>query len=165
MLPSVYRVAGAPDSWHQRLMAARLWAPDAAISHRAAAALWEFDGFDRGPVELSTVGPRTSYEAWITLHRTQKLEGEDIGRLGPFAITTPARTLADLCAEGRDVVEPALDDAIRRGLTTLPRLQWTAGRLGGKGGRELDSWASCSANEEVDGHHRQASSRRAWRSS
>src|SRR5207302_8127923 len=41
-------------SWQQRLMAAQLWAGEgAAISHRAAAALWELDGFEPGTVELT----------------------------------------------------------------------------------------------------------------
>jgi hypothetical protein len=51
-----------------------------------------------------------------------------------LSVTTPTRTLADLCGVlGRDDVEPALDDALRRGLTSLPRLRWASERLGGRG--------------------------------
>jgi len=49
-------------------------------------------------------------------------------------VTTPTRTLVDLCGVVEpDRVEPALDDALRRGLTSLPRLWWAAARLGGRG--------------------------------
>ena len=37
--PSVFRLAGAPETWHQSLMAAAL-AVDGVVSHRAAAELW-----------------------------------------------------------------------------------------------------------------------------
>src|SRR3981081_2025486 len=55
VLPSVYRVAGTAQTWHQALMAARLWGGDAAVvSHRSAAALWSLDGFPEGPLEITT---------------------------------------------------------------------------------------------------------------
>jgi restriction endonuclease-like protein/putative AbiEi antitoxin of type IV toxin-antitoxin system len=134
VLPGVYRVAGAPSSWHQNLMAVALWAPGAAVSHRAAAALWELEGFPAGVVEHSTKGGRKAPTEWITLHRTSRLDRADVTRNGPIPVTTPTRTLADLCGVlGRDDVEPALDDALRRGLTSLPRLRWDAERLGGRG--------------------------------
>ena len=37
--PSVFRMAGAPETWHQGLMAASL-AVDGVVSHRSAAELW-----------------------------------------------------------------------------------------------------------------------------
>ena len=53
MLPRVYRVAAAPQTWHQPLMAASLWADGkAVISGRSAAALWELEGYWRSRVEL-----------------------------------------------------------------------------------------------------------------
>jgi very-short-patch-repair endonuclease len=134
ILPGVYRIAGAPLSWHQRLMAASLWAPEAAVSHRAAAALWELEGIPPGPVELSTASARKARQAWITLHRVSRLERADITMSGPIPVTTPTRTIVDLCGVvDRNRVDPALDDALRRSLTSLPRLRWAAGRLGGSG--------------------------------
>lgn len=134
ILPSVYRVAGAPSSWQQSLMAVTVWAPEGTVSHRAAAALWELDGFLPGPVELSTKRGRKAPAGWITLHRASRLEEADITTARRIRVTTPARTVADLCAVvQRDDLEPALDDALRRGLTSLPRLRWTAKRLGGRG--------------------------------
>jgi hypothetical protein len=91
-------------------------------------------GFERRTVELSTTRGRRPIAEWITLHRPSRLDPPDITILGPMKVTTPTRTIADLCGVlERDRVEPALDDALRRGLTSLPRLRWTAERLGGKG--------------------------------
>jgi very-short-patch-repair endonuclease len=115
-------------------MAAALWLPGAVVSHRAAAALWEFEGCAPGCVELSTRGSRTIKAKGLTLHRVAGLEPADITSVGPIPVTTPTRTIADICGlMDRDRVEPALDDALRRGLTSLPRLRWTAQRLGGRG--------------------------------
>ena len=48
----VYRLAGALATWHQRVMAACLAAgPRAVASHRAAGALWGFDGLAQGRPE------------------------------------------------------------------------------------------------------------------
>lgn len=134
IVPEVYRLAGVPSSWQQLLMAAVLWVPRSAVSHRAAAALWELDGFPRGAIELSTASNRKSTVSWITLHRTSRLDRSDVTSLGSLSVTTPTRTIVDLCGVASwEEVEPALDDALRRGLTSLPRLRWAAGRLGGKG--------------------------------
>ena len=127
-------MAGAPHSWHQKLMAVALWAPGAAVSHRAAAALWELEGFSAGPVELSTNTGRKAPAGWIRLHRVSRLDPVDVTVIRTIPVTTPTRTLVDLCGGmARDDVEPALDDALRRGLTSLPRLRWAARRLAGKG--------------------------------
>jgi hypothetical protein len=134
LLPGVFRIAGAPASWHQHLMAAILWAPRAAVSHQAAAALWELEGCPSDRVELSTVSTRKSRVPWITLHRVGTLDRADVTSLGPIPVTTPTRTLADLCGVlNPDAVERALDDALRRNLTSMPRLRWAAQRLGGRG--------------------------------
>ena len=54
-LPKVYRLPGAPRTWLQSLMAACLWGGKGAVaSHRAAAALWGLEGFDEGPLEITT---------------------------------------------------------------------------------------------------------------
>jgi len=50
----VYRLPGAPRTWLQSLMRVCLWAGDDAVaSHLAAAALWGFDGFGEGPLEIT----------------------------------------------------------------------------------------------------------------
>jgi hypothetical protein len=47
--PGVYRMRGAPPSHDQKVMAGWLWAgPEAAVSHRSAAALWKLDSVEPG---------------------------------------------------------------------------------------------------------------------
>ena len=55
VLPSVYAVEGAPDSWRRRLKAAALWSgPRCVFSHRTAAALWGLTRFvgEEGPAVI-----------------------------------------------------------------------------------------------------------------
>src|SRR2546423_8731407 len=55
-LPGVYRVCGARRGWEQEMMAVCLWGGEGAVaSHKSAAALWEFSGFTRGPIEVSAL--------------------------------------------------------------------------------------------------------------
>src|SRR5438128_3617567 len=136
--PRVYRMRGAPVSWQQRLMAAQLWAGEsAAISHRAAGALWELDGFEPGIVELTVLGRRCPAPAGIILHHTRELGRSDAGLLGPLRVTGIARTLMDLGAVVEDpaLVEAALESALRRDPELLDRLIDRLDAFGGRGRR------------------------------
>ncbi len=59
MHPTVYRVAGAPESWPQRVLAACLWSGGVA-SHRTAAHLW---GFGDRPKKMDILVERTEISA------------------------------------------------------------------------------------------------------
>src|SRR5204862_3813328 len=111
--------------------------PDAAISHRAAAALWALGDFSSDWVELSTARNLRPPRAGPMVHRVNDLVCTDTALVTGIPLTSPARTLLDLCGQtrsiGRASVEDALDDALRRGLVSLPRLRWTATRVGGRG--------------------------------
>jgi len=130
---------GAPVSWEQKLMAASLWAgPEAAISHRSAAALWKLDGIDgRGIVELTTTGSRNDVPKGLTLHRTKILTPSDAGWLGPLKVTGLVRTLIDLGAVVPDpaVVEAAMESALRRDEQLFGRMKERLDVLGGHGRR------------------------------
>jgi hypothetical protein len=137
VLPAVYRMRGAPVGLEQRLMAATLWAgPEAAISHRAAAALWKLEGVEPGLVELTTTTRRTDVPKGLTLHRTTELARSDCGFLGPFRITGLVRTLVDLgaVADG-SIVEAAMESALRRDPELLVRLGARLDALGARGRR------------------------------
>jgi len=124
--PGVYRMQGAPASWEQKLMAASLWAgPEAAISHRSAAALWKLDGIDPGAVELTTTGARNDVPKGLILHRTKLLTPSDAGWLGALRVTGLVRTLIDLGAVERDpaIVEAAMESAMRRDEQLFDRLK------------------------------------------
>lgn len=134
VLPGVYRVAGAPSSWHQSVRSACLWAGDDAFaSHRTAAALWELDGSAPGEPEISTT--RRVRRSGIAVHFAA-IPNCDRGRVASIPTTGVARTLFDLGAVlRREAVEAALDDALRRRLTSPGRLLMRFEDLGGKGRR------------------------------
>jgi hypothetical protein len=114
--PDVFRIAGAPDRWHQRLLAAAMrGGPECCVSHRAAAALHGFDGFRSEIVEVihhQRRGYRDS--SGVIVHSTSVLDACDRTTWGPIPVTTPVRTLIDLGAVLRpDRLEEALDSAER----------------------------------------------------
>ena len=138
MYPGVYRMAGAPATWRQSLLAACLWWGDgAAISHCAAAALWRLLGFaPGGAIELSLGLRRQRRAARHRVHRPASLDAVDVTTLDRIPVTTVARTLIDVagCVPA-DVLEEALDDALRRQLVTVARLRRRLDVLGGPGRR------------------------------
>jgi hypothetical protein len=116
--PRVYRIAGSRATWEQRLMCSVLGAGDgAAISHRAAALLWELDGIDGRPIEL-TVPPGRRYRRAM-VHESFHLCRADITEQRGIPVTKPIPTLLDLGAVlDDDALECAYESALRRGYTT-----------------------------------------------
>lgn len=116
--PEVYGMAGAPETWHQRLLVACL-TEDAVASHRAAAALFGLDGFPPRTVEVVTRRWKRRANPSVRVHESTDLR--DVHRTERFGIpvTSIERTLIDLGAVvPRTRVEQAFDDALQRGLTT-----------------------------------------------
>lgn len=108
------------------------WGAGAVASHRAAAPLWRLDGVPAGAVELIVLRGRDRIAPGI-VHRSP-LSPVDITVVDAIPVTTPARTLIDLAAVvPAEVVVEALDDALRRGLVTMPRLRWRLAQVGGRG--------------------------------
>lgn len=133
----VYRLAGVPSSWSQSLVSAVLAGGDGAgASHRSAAAVWRFPRFEPGVVEISVRPSRRMREPGVIVHQTADLAATDIVAVDAIPVTTPPRTLIDLASVTPDRVEEALDDALRRRLTSLRWLEWCVGRLRrpGRGG-------------------------------
>lgn len=94
--------------------------PEAALSHRAAAAVWDLGPWPTGIVDVSSTrnrGPRKG----IRFHRVQAVEV--VIRDG-FPVTTPMRTLTDLAAtEPVPRVERAYEQADRLGLLDVDVLE------------------------------------------
>lgn len=122
--PGVYRVNGAPGSWHQEQLAACLAAgPPAVASFRAAAALWELPGFPPGALELTVPRPRVVRLDGVVAHQSQVWGPDHVTRHRGVPVTSPARTICDLSAvASMTIVSRALDDALRRGLTTIQQV-------------------------------------------
>lgn len=79
----------------------------------------------------------------------------DVTRVDGIPVTTPARTLIDVAAVcDEEAVEEALDDALRRGIVSIPRLRWRLAELGRRPGvvmmrRLLDARAGSSVPQSV----------------
>lgn len=113
----VYRLAGASASWRQRAMAASLaYGPPCAVSHRAGARIWGFEGILAPDPEITVPTTRDGRRAGILTHRGP-LPASDVTACYGIPVTTPRRTLADLAAATSTyLLERAVDDALRRRL-------------------------------------------------
>lgn len=127
----ILRVSGSSRSTLQDLQIATLRAGQhAAVSHVAAAWLWEVEGFDRGIVEVSVPKGTRRRPRVGTLHEVSDLDRIDTTRLAGFRVTTPPRTIVDVAPSiGPVRLEVAVDDLLRRRLTSFDRLAEVATRL------------------------------------
>jgi very-short-patch-repair endonuclease len=70
----------------------------------------------------------------VVVHRTKNVIAADIGRRGPIAVTSPLRTAIDLASVlDADVLEIAIESALRRRLFTVGQLRWRSDALMGTG--------------------------------
>ena len=118
----VYRVAGAPETWEQHILAACFAGGRGAIaSFRSAAWLWSFDGF-RQPdrLEITVHRRRRARLDGVAVHDSVVTGPHHVAVVHGIPVASPARTLCDLtscCGLGQ--ISRALNDALRRNLTTL----------------------------------------------
>lgn len=138
--PRVFRLGGSPRSWQQSLLAAQIWAgAEGVVSHRAAKRLWGLDGIDLEIVELTLPRRTKARSAELTVHFGGLL-ARDVTKIGLFRVTTVTRTLLDLASvvdAGR--LEAALDDALRRRMTTLKKLEERLSEIGSQGRRGMET--------------------------
>ncbi len=119
----VYTFAGVPISWHREQIAACFWAKNGAATGRAAGFLYELPGCETPPIEVVTTERKIVSRCGIVLHVTKRLPREQIIVVKGISSTNVERTLLDLAGlltERRAAI--ALDDALRRGQTTLGAL-------------------------------------------
>jgi hypothetical protein len=131
----VYRLAGTPLSWRGALLAA-CWAGGtrAAASHRSAAQLWQLPGGSEQPIEIVCPRWRRARHEGLVVHETKVLDALDLFEVDGIPVTTVGRTLLDLGAvRGPRTVELALENALRRELTTIAALRPMLRRLGRQG--------------------------------
>jgi very-short-patch-repair endonuclease len=114
---AVYRVAGAPATWHQAVLAACLGGgPRCVASHRTAAVLHGFDGFSPARVEVTVPRAVRYRRTGVVVHQSLDLVSGDCRHIGPIPVTTVERSLIDLGAViDYQRVEEAFDGAERDG--------------------------------------------------
>jgi len=133
VFPGVYRVGGAKDDWRQRLRALCLWAArDYALSHRCAANLWGLARFRAQVLEI-TLLRRARTPPGVTEHRVECLPSSDLRWVLGLKVTSPERTLVDLCAVAppEDVIAGA-DEFLRRKRISLNGLKSVVSRNRGR---------------------------------
>lgn len=121
---NVYRMAGSVRTWRQKLMIAVLAAgPGAAVSGRAAAALWGIPGYREGRVEVTQQRrPSRRYKvAWE--HSSRFFPAHHVRVIDGIPVTSVERTVFDLCGKSnRGRAKWLVKSAVSRNLTTLHKL-------------------------------------------
>jgi predicted transcriptional regulator of viral defense system len=116
--PQVYRIAGCPETWHQRLLAATLVYRGVA-SHRSALKLHGILDYRTDEVDVSFARWRRHGLPGVTAHETVCFSPTDHTVVAGVPVTTIERTLIDAGAiHSSRFVEDALDECIRRQWTT-----------------------------------------------
>jgi hypothetical protein len=119
----LFLVGAAPQTFHQRCMAAHLRAgPDSLVSHRTAARLWGVGANGAVPIEVSIPRGRRHSAAGVISHTSGDLDLASSTTVHGLPVTGLARSLLDLGA-----VEPA---RVRRAV-------WAARREHGLGWDDL----------------------------
>lgn len=136
MVTGVYRVAGAPCSWHQRLMALVLAAgPNAAASHRSAAALLQLYGFRQEVIEVTTPRSRRHRGDQLGIvHRWRPFPAHHLTVIDGITTTRVARTLVYLAGvihAGR--TERAVDNCLSADTVSFHALRGTFYELASRG--------------------------------
>jgi very-short-patch-repair endonuclease len=116
-------------------MAAALWsAPDGLVSHATAAALWGFEGIVTDEIDVTVSARRRLRSHHVRVHRVGDLLPADVARRGPIAVTSALRTAIDLAGVvDADVLEVAIESALRRRLFSVGQLRWRSEALMGTG--------------------------------
>ncbi|MEX0875199.1 MAG: type IV toxin-antitoxin system AbiEi family antitoxin domain-containing protein [Actinomycetota bacterium] len=118
----LYAIAGPPATRNQCLVAALLAAgPLAAISHLAAAALWELIELEPSLIDVVVLhGSLRGAGPGRVIHQANHLDRVDVRTLHGIRVTSPCRTLVDIAGVlSREALEAALDAALYRGLVTV----------------------------------------------
>lgn len=98
--------------------------------------MFGFAGFDKSPIEISTTRNLRDTPSGIVVHRIVAAPKSDIVVVRGIRSSDPVRTFIDLTSKAEaEAIEIALDDALRRRLVTLPRLQWRLRTIGVNGKR------------------------------
>ena len=133
----VYVVAGANTTWWTQARAVAAWSKG-ALSHLSAA--FALGLIERPPAELDVVGRaarKTPSGARLRYHQSCHTGPPHVVTMRGVPVTAAARTLLDIAPlVSEEALENALEEALRRGLVSMARLEWqlrTEGRQGRDG--------------------------------
>jgi very-short-patch-repair endonuclease len=109
--------------------------PDAVLSHRSAAELWEIGAPQISEVEISVPARRRSRHAGVVAHRRARLGPRDVTTHDGIPVTTPIQTLIDLavCSSPTEL-EAAINAADRLDLADPEELRTAVNERAGQRG-------------------------------
>jgi hypothetical protein len=108
---AVYVVAGSPETWWRRAMAAiLLGGSDSGLSHLSAAAILGLR--ESRPLVIDLTTPRQVCADGVRTHRNS-LSRLDVVKHSPLTVTTPIRTMIDLASV---LDQDRLEDCLEEGL-------------------------------------------------
>jgi predicted transcriptional regulator of viral defense system len=132
-----YRFNGTPEFWEQLLFAASL-ASGGYSSHKSAARVWGISYVPAQRIELLVPEHQVVRLEGVRAHRSNRIPPHHVTTYAGIPITTGARTLIDLSAVvGDATLERAIDDALRRNVTTVRELHACFNELAGRGRRRI----------------------------
>jgi very-short-patch-repair endonuclease len=132
----VYAV-GWPTLNQRRLWMAAVLAggESASLSHRSAAALWEFGSEGNERISISARRRCELRRPGIRFHGRPSLRAEEVRRRDDIPVTSPIQTLIDLAIELDPIsLERAVNDADKRGLVDPETLREELVHHGGEPG-------------------------------
>lgn len=125
----------APPPLAREMAAVLACGPEAVLSHRSAAWLWQILPSPVGDVDVTIVGRDTEVRPGVRRHRVRRFLDGDLTRHRGVPVTTPARTLLDLAgAVGARELERSVDEGLVRGLVDRRRLRAAVARAVGRQG-------------------------------
>lgn len=129
-LPRTFVLAGSLDTPSQRMTLAYLWGGEGSVVCRDTAAwVWGLAP-DKGVIDLAMASHRQPPASWIVVHR-HLLQPCDVVNFGAIETTNATRTLIDLAGDlDERALELMLDEALRRGLSSIPRMRWRLEQIG-----------------------------------
>jgi very-short-patch-repair endonuclease len=133
---SVFAIAGSVPTWRRSVLAAVLVAgPHAAASHRTAAELWELTTRRAPQIEVVVRRWDRVPRPGVRVHESMDLMPKDVAVVDGIPVTSAARTVVDLGAVNRWVVEPALEAGLRAELFTIADVARFVDRVARRGRR------------------------------
>lgn len=136
LAPGVLAVPGCPPSWRQHLKALHLWGgAQIAVSHRAAAALFQLPGFPETTVEITTARNSRSLRPDVVAHEARP-NPEGLTEKEGLPVMNLLFTLLVLGAVvERSLVEKALNACLHGGDVSVRGLLHVLRTHGGRGRR------------------------------
>lgn len=136
LYPTVFALAGTPDTWHRATMAAILSVGSpAAASHLSAAFLCGMLNSSGPRIHVVTRRWERRHRPDFRLHESLDLIDSDIVTISGIPTTTPTRTVVDLGAVAPLRVERALEAGITSNKITLSGVERFVVRVARRGRR------------------------------